>query len=152
MVEGVFYEYNPVKQAKENLEVEMSRDEAKYMASKGLTEEEAYRVAKLLKLQNIDQLSDFEIRMFLRSYADQSPKEFNNLIQSPEPEMNDILIKAIGSGIIEVSSDGKMLSYKGGGKVLDLPNLDTEAKMQHIIRWGLTEKDGADFFDVIRKE
>ena len=148
---NVFYEYNVVQEADKNLKIELARDKAKFMAAQGVSDVVAYQLAKMIGIDNIDSLSDSEIRIFLRNYADHSPEDFNDMIESPQPEMNDVLAKAISSGLIVFSRDNKSLMYSGGGDIVALPALDRDGQIEHVIRWGLTDKLGEEFFDTLRK-
>ena len=147
---NIFYEYNPVKEAEVELEKEIVLDKAKFMATQGINPTQAYQMAKLYGIKNIDHLSDVEIRKFLRAVAIADPLRFNDMLDSPEAEMNDTLAKSFTKGTIEYSRDGLTLRYKGGGEVLRLSDLSAEGKIDAIIRWGMTDEDGSSFFDVLR--
>lgn len=147
-----FYEFDPVRQAEDKLKLEDARDKARFMAGQGLENKEAYRIAKLLRLPNIEILDDSEIRVFLRDFASRDPDTFNELAASPEPEMNDILMEALSKNQITFSKNNQSLDFVGGGIILDLPKLKKDAQIEFIIRWGLTEKLGEEFFNTIRKD
>jgi len=147
----VYVEYNAVKEAEESLAHGKRLIKAQYMAQEGIDDEKAYQLAKLLKCQNLDKLADSQIRMFLFSYAEQAPDKFLELIESPEPEINSILMDAFERKFIEISSDNKSLRFSGGGKVLDLVNTNKASQIDFIIRWIITEKEGGEFLEAIKE-
>lgn len=146
-----YVEYNAVKEAEAELAHSKKLIKAQYMAQEGIDDEKAYQVAKLLKCQNIDKLADSQIRMFLFAYAEQDPDKFLEIIESPDAEINDVLMNAFDRGFIEISADNKALMYTGGGKVLDLVNTNRASQIDFIIRWMITEKEGGEFLEAIRE-
>lgn len=142
----VFYEYNAVTAADNNLKLELAKDEAKYMAAKGLDDDKAYLMAKHLRIQNIDVLSISEIRMFLRTVAEQNPELFNEMIVSPAPKLFSLLVDALTEGKVEFINNGKTLAYRGSqGSLLEVPMNDTDAKLDYVVRWMMSDEAGADF-------
>lgn len=143
---NVFYEYNAVQEAEHNLNLELAKDEAKYMAAKGLDDDKAYLMAKHLRIKNIDVLSINEIRLFLRTVAEQNPVLFNEMIVSPAPKLFSLLVDALTEGKVEFINGGKSLVYKGSqGSLLEVPMGDTDAKLDYTVRWMMSDEAGADF-------
>ena len=146
---GMFYQYDPVDVAEKELALDDAIETATYFARKGLNDEEAKDLARLLKLPNIDQLEMSQIRIFLVSAARTSPEEFNTRREGKEARINSILAEVFDGGSILI--DKGVLKYKAGGKaILDhLPNIGTDGQIDFIIRWIMTSADGSEFLETI---
>lgn len=145
---SLFYAYNPVDEAEKQLAIEEAVDDAVYYARKGLNDEEAYELAKLFKLPNIDALEMAQVRIFLVACARSNPEEFNTKREGSEAKINNILSNAFSAGSIEIREF--KLAYKGGGTILDrLPNIDQDGQVDFIIRWIMTDVKGQEFLEEI---
>lgn len=144
----LFYEYDPVKVAKDELALDEAIEDAIMYARKGLNDQEAYELAKLYKLNNIDSLHISQIRIFLKACAIANPEEFNERRVGSEAKINNILSKAFAAGAIEIKDT--VLVYKGGGTIVDrLPNITQDGKVDFIIRWIMTSEAGSSFLEDI---
>lgn len=144
----LFYVYDPVQVAKDELARDEAVDNAVWYARVGLNDEEAYELAKLLKLPNIDSLQMPQIRIFLKKCAMADPKEFNEKRVGSEAKINNLLSKAFESGSVEFK--GNSLMYTGGGIILDkIPNVENDAKMEFVVRWIITDLKGQEFLENI---
>lgn len=146
----LFYEYNADKAAQQLLNEDLLRDEARFMASKGLSEAQVYALCKAIKTPSIEQLSEAQLRVDLRTFAGNNPRVFLDLIESPEPEVLAALSIAFAEGKVSLSDDGHKFMWSGGSIITNLPNLDPNARMDYLVRWMLTDKTGADILEVLR--
>jgi len=146
---GMFYQYDPVDVAEKELALDDAIETAVWYARKGLNDEEAKDLARLLKLPNIDQLKMSQIRIFLISAARTSPKEFNQKREGEEAKINAILAEVFDGGSVLI--DKGVLKYKAGGKAIleHLPNIGVDGQIEFIIRWIMTSEDGSNFLEDI---
>lgn len=145
---GIYYAYDPVGEAEAQLALDAAVDDAVFYARKGLNDEEAYELAKLFKLPNIDALEMSQVRIFLVACARTNPTEFNERRSGSEAKINNIMSKAFKAGKIEIKNF--TLGYKGGGAILErLPNVGQDGQIEFIIRWIMTDEKGQEFLEEI---
>lgn len=146
---GMFYQYDPVDVAEKELALDDAIETAVWYARKGLNDEEAKDLARLLKLPNIDELKISQIRIFLISAARTSPEEFNEKREGAEAKINAILAEVFDGGSVLI--DKGVLKYKAGGKAIleHLPNIGIDGQIEFIIRWIMTSEDGQKFLKTI---
>jgi hypothetical protein len=79
-------------------------------------------VARVVLKSKVDRMTSSEIRRDMLIYARSNPQEFMSLVNDDSLKLRNIAIRAVDMGILEISNDGRNVSWAGkGGKVITIP-------------------------------
>jgi hypothetical protein len=70
----------------------------------------------------VDRMTSSEIRRDMLLYARNNPQELMSLVNDESLKLRNIAIRAVDMGILEISNDGRNVSWADkGGKVITVP-------------------------------
>lgn len=79
-------------------------------------------VARVVLKSKVDRMASSEIRRDMLIYARNNPQELMTLVNDESLKLRNIAIRAVDMGILEISNDGRNVSWADkGGKVITIP-------------------------------
>lgn len=112
---SLFFEYDPDKAAREELEAELAGFEAVAMAME-LPFEDLEAIARVLFHNRVDRMTSGEIKRDVVMFAKNKPKQFNDIANNSNIQMMNLASKAINLGIIKIGDDNSTVKWAVNGK------------------------------------
>lgn len=111
----IFYEYDPDKAAREQLEAELAGFEAVSVAM-DMEIEDLEAVARVLFHSRVDRMTSGEIKRDVVMFAKRKPKQFTEIANNSNIQMMNLANKAITLGLIKIGDDNSTVKWAVNGK------------------------------------
>jgi len=145
-----FKEDDPVADARRELEMGDLLADADHAARK-LSITKLKALTRALGLDNVSKLEDDVIRLWAVKYARKDLAYFVSMIESPLPEVIEVVSIGFEKGIIELGADKSTVKWKSaGGSFLGIPPGFEEERVEFIAQH-LLSKEGAEVLDTLKK-
>ena len=142
--------HDPVADARRELDLGELLADAEYAARK-LKISKLKALTRSLGLNNVSALKDDVIRLWAVKTARKDPTYFLSMIESPLPEIIEIVSLGFEQGIIELSADKASVKWKSaGGSFLGIPPGFEENRVEFISQH-LLSKEGTEVLDTLKK-
>lgn len=134
----LFYEFDPDKAARQELEKEMKGFEAVAVAM-DLEIEDIEAIARVIFGKQVDQMTSGEIKRDVVMFAKNKPDQFMKVANNSNIRMMNLAQKAINLGILKLSDDNVTLKWAANGK--EITKLPFSAKpMETLAAWMKTDE------------
>lgn len=114
---SLFFEYDPDKAAREELEQELAGFEAVAIAM-DLEIEDLEAIARVLFNNRVDRMTSGEIKRDVVMFAKNKPKQFTEIANNGNIQMMNLASKAINLGLIKIGDDNVTVKWAVNGKVI----------------------------------
>jgi len=117
----MYYEYSPVEVAKDDLfDLELEIDALN--AARTIDIEQAEAIMRVEVGSEVDEMSSKEIKRDLLRFAKKNPKLFINLAKDENVMLRNTAIKAVESGIVNLSQDQRTFTWGSNNrKLMNVP-------------------------------
>ena len=146
--EQLYYEYNPVQEAKDELDVLELEVEALTVA-KELDIDMAEAIMRVEVGSKVSEMSSKELKRDLLLYAKRNPILFLELVNDDNVQLRNFGIRATEQGIIRISSDQRYFEWGSTGRKLMTVPFD-EHPYSALAQWFKTD-EGMEIFSNIEK-
>ena len=146
--EQLYYEYNPVQEAKDELDVLELEVEALTVA-KELDIDMAEAIMRVEVGSKVSEMSSKELKRDLLLYAKRNPILFLELVNDDNVQLRNFGIRATEQGIIRISSDQRYFEWGSTGRKLMTVPFD-EHPYSALAQWFKTD-EGMEIYTNIEK-
>lgn len=144
---GLFYEYDPEKEAKELMrELDLRTDAI--IAAKSLDLNKAISIARTLLDADVDKMSSAEIKYDVMLFAENYPQEFLDAIDDPDMDVNNLAARAFKEQYVTFRA-GKDIYYNMPDNKKKLMTVPHGMKPENALATWLHSDEGLDFHKVL---
>jgi hypothetical protein len=116
-----YYEFDAEEVASEEYDLMTIQLDAQ-IAVKEMPIEDLEAIARVVLKSKVDRMTSSEIRRDMLLYARNNPKELMSLVNDDSLKLRNIAIRAVDMGILEISNDGRNVSWGNkGDKIITVP-------------------------------
>jgi hypothetical protein len=116
-----YYEFDAEEVANEEYDLMTTQLDAQ-ISVKEMPIEDLEAIARVVLKSKVDRMTSSEIRRDMLLYARNNPQELMSLVNDESLKLRNIAIRAVDMGILEISNDGRNVSWADkGGKVITVP-------------------------------
>jgi len=144
-----FYEFDPVKEAEERINLENIILDAQ-IAARELPIDKMASIIRMFTNRNVEKMDSKEIKWECMSIAKTYPEEFLEAIDDPDLELDDIATRAIRDGFVSVRNGGRDIHYNLKDSKKRLMTVPLNEKPESAFAAWLQSDDGLDFFKYLR--
>ena len=144
----VYYEYNPVKEASDEIEIlELEADAI--LAARDMDVDMAEAILRVEKGSSVSNMSSKELKRDLLVFARSNPSLFLELLSDDNVVLRNFGIKAVELGILKLSSDQRNFLWGSNGRKLMTVPFD-EHPYTALAHWFKTD-EGMEIYSNIEK-
>ena len=116
-----YYEFDAEEVANEEYDIMTAQLDAQ-ISVKEMPIEDLEAIARVVLKSKVDRMTSSEIRRDMLLYARNNPQELMSLVNDDSLKLRNIAIRAVDMGILEISNDGRNVSFADKGpKVITVP-------------------------------
>lgn len=116
-----YYEFDAEEVASEEYDAMAIQLDAQ-ISVKEMPIEDLEAIARVVLKSKVDRMTSSEIRRDMLLFARNNPKELMSLVNDESLKLRNIAIRAVDMGILEISNDGRNVSFGNKGpKVITVP-------------------------------
>lgn len=116
-----YYEFDAEEVANEEYDLMTIQLDAQ-VTVKEMSIEDLEAIARVVLKSKVDRMTSSEIRRDMLLYARNNPKELMTLVNDDSLKLRNIAIRAVDMGVLEISNDGRNVSWGDkGGKLITVP-------------------------------
>lgn len=116
-----YYEFDAEEVASEEYD-EMTAQLDAQITVKEMPIEDLEAIARVVLKSKVDRMTSSEIRRDMLLYARNNPKELMTLVNDDSLKLRNIAIRAVDMGILEITNDGRNVSWSDKGtKLMTVP-------------------------------
>jgi len=116
-----YYEFDAEELASEEYDILTTQLDAQ-IAVKEMPIGDLEAIARVVLKSKVDRMASSEIRRDMLIYARNNPRELMTLINDDSLKLRNIAIRAVDMGILEITNDGRNVSWGDkGGKLITVP-------------------------------
>lgn len=118
----IYHEFDAEEKAYEEYELLNEKLDAQIVA-KEMAIEDLEAIARVILKSKVDRMTSSELRRDVLVYAGKNPREFMSLVNDDSIKFRNIAIRATDMGIIEISTDGRVVKWggKNGDRIITVP-------------------------------
>jgi len=116
-----YYEFDAEEVANEEYDLQLVQLDAQ-IAVKEMPIGDLEAIGRVILKSKVDNMSSAELRRDMLIYARNNPLEFMTLVEDDSLKLRNIAIRAVDMGILEITNDGRNVSWANkGGKLITVP-------------------------------